>query len=136
VVCTPLQEKIFVTDTTREQNLFPEARTEPAGVPTPGFILRALERRAERAAALGLVAKWSREFGFISIHDPTTGEWHDVTTKDAPSWARWEAGTRKRIYRAGRWDAFELNARQMAEIWEAEHPPEEVEPEEGEEQAE
>ena len=34
--------------------------------------------RREEADRRGLVIKWSREPGYVSIHDPTTGEWHEV----------------------------------------------------------
>jgi hypothetical protein len=40
---------------------------------------------------MGLAATWSMEFGYVSIHDPTEGEWWDVPTKDAPAWALPEA---------------------------------------------
>ncbi len=73
---------------------------------------------------LGLIATWSREFGYISIHDPTTGEWHDVATKDAPDWAKREAFKRKELYRDGNRKAFRLTARDMEEVWEAERVPE------------
>ena len=35
-------------------------------------------------AQLGLVATWSAEFDYVSLHDPTTGEWHDLKTTVAP----------------------------------------------------
>jgi len=35
-------------------------------------------RRLEHADRRGLVIRWSREPGWISLHDPTTGEWHEV----------------------------------------------------------
>jgi hypothetical protein len=69
---------------------------------------------------LGLIAKWSRHFGYISIHDPTTGEWHDLKTEDAPDWAKREAFKRKELYRDGNRKAFSLTAPEMEEIWEAE----------------
>jgi hypothetical protein len=49
----------------------------------------------EAASDLGLVAAWSRHHGYVSVHDPTTGEWHDLRTKDAPDWAVGEARRRK-----------------------------------------
>jgi hypothetical protein len=101
---------------------------EPEGEP-PGFIVRTRERRATRAAELGLVARWSQEFGFVEIHDPTTGERHDLPTKAAPGWAKREAGKRKRLWRTGDRRAFELTRADMEEIWAADHPP--VPPEEG-----
>lgn len=88
-----------------------------------------------------MVATWAATFGFVSIHDPTTGEWHDVQTKQAPDWALAEASTRKTLYKSGNRKAYSLNAPQMEEIWETEHPPSEegiVEeyPIEGEDQGE
>ena len=35
-------------------------------------------KRLEEADRRGLVIKWSREPDWISLHDPTTGEWHEV----------------------------------------------------------
>jgi hypothetical protein len=84
-------------------------------------------KNASEASERGLVATWAATFGFVSIHDPTTGEWHDVQTKQAPDWALAEASTRKTLYKSGNRKAYSLNAPQMEEIWETEHPP----PEEG-----
>jgi hypothetical protein len=91
--------------------------------PPPEYVLRARSARAARAGKKGLNARWSKEeFGYISLHDPLTGEVHDVETKDAPGWAKWEAGTRKAMYKAGRRDAYDLTSAQMSQIWEEEHP--------------
>jgi hypothetical protein len=79
------------------------------------------------AGQLGLVAAWSGEFGYISMHDPTTGEWHDVQTGDAPGWARGEASKRKELYRAGNRKAYRLTSTQMNEIWREERSDEPVE---------
>jgi hypothetical protein len=79
--------------------------------------------KTSEAEDLGLVASWSVEFGFISVHDPTTGEWHDLHWKDAPGWARREARKRKEIYGAGNRRAHRLTSREMGEIWAAENPP-------------
>lgn len=52
-------------------------------------LIRHLERerkRLEEADRRGLVIKWSRESGYVSIHDPTTGEWHEIPTSSCPSW--------------------------------------------------
>jgi hypothetical protein len=73
------------------------------------------------AEEMGLVAAWSGEFGYIALHDPTTGEWHDLRTEDAPPWAKSEAFKRKDLYKAGNRRAFRLTAREMEEIWEQEH---------------
>jgi hypothetical protein len=75
------------------------------------------------------VATWAREFGFVSIHDPLTGEWHDVPMREASGWALSEASTRKALWRAGDRQAFSYNSRQMGEIWERSHRP--VEQEQG-----
>ena len=70
---------------------------------------------------LGLVATWSGEFGYVSLHDPTSGEWHDLHWKDAPGWAKWEARKRKELYGDGNRKAYRLTSREMAQIWEAEN---------------
>ncbi len=74
---------------------------------------------------MGLIATWSATFGYVSLHDATTGEWHDVRTTDAPGWAVGEARRRKDLYRDGNRKAYRLTSREMEELWEAEHPPEE-----------
>jgi hypothetical protein len=72
------------------------------------------------AEHLGLVATWSIEFGYISLHDLTSGEWHDIPTKEAPSWATWEARKRKELYKGGNRKAYRLTCREMEKVWEAE----------------
>jgi hypothetical protein len=95
----------------------------------PPVLARARTRRLEKARELGLVVKWAsykKAKGHVSIHDPTIGEWHDLSWKDAPGWARWEARKRSDLYKAtGDWGAFDLMASQMREIWEEDHPREE-----------
>jgi TubC N-terminal docking domain len=41
-------------------------------------------RRLEEAASRGLVIKWAREPGYLFLHDPTTGQWHEVRASDCP----------------------------------------------------
>lgn len=44
-------------------------------------LIRLLERerrKLEEADRRGLIIKWSREPDYIALHDPTTGEWHEV----------------------------------------------------------
>ena len=77
------------------------------------------------ADRLGLVVTRSGEFGFVSIHNPTTGEWHDLPTKDAPDWAGREARKRKELYRSGNRKAYRLTSLEMEEIWKTERPVEE-----------
>jgi hypothetical protein len=74
------------------------------------------------AEQLGLVATWSVEFGYVGLHDPTTGEWHDVPTKEAPSWAMWEARKRKELYKDGNRKAYRLTSRDLEKLWAKEHP--------------
>ena len=48
-------------------------------------IMKLLEqehRRLEEADRRGLVIKWARERGWITLHDPTTGEWHEVKASE------------------------------------------------------
>ena len=74
---------------------------------------------------LGLIATWSAEFGYVSLHDPTTGEWHDLKTTVAPEWAVGEARRRKELYKSGNRRAYRLSARDMEEVWKSHQPPEE-----------
>jgi hypothetical protein len=76
-------------------------------------------RKNNKTESLGLIASWSHEFGYVSLHDPTAGEWHDVAVKDAPAWALSEARKRKELYKAGDYRAYRLTSRQMEEIWQA-----------------
>ncbi len=49
-------------------------------------LIRLLERerqRLEEADRRGLIIKWAREPGWISLHDPTTGEWHEVKASES-----------------------------------------------------
>jgi hypothetical protein len=96
-----------------------DTRDDAVGVSSlPSPLRVARERSSER----GLVAKWSREFGFISIHDPITGEWHDIQTEDATDWMKREARKRKELYKAGDKGAYNLSRAQMEEVWESEKP--------------
>lgn len=79
--------------------------------------------RTSEASALGLIASWSGEFGFISVHDPISGEWWDLHWKDAPDWSRWEARKRKELYRNGDRRAHRLTSREIGEIWAADNLP-------------
>ena len=45
-------------------------------------LLKRERRKLEEADRRGLVAKWGTKPGWISLHDPTTGEWHDWPAKD------------------------------------------------------
>jgi predicted metal-dependent hydrolase len=61
-------------------------------------LIRLLERerkKLEEAERLGLLIKWSKEPGYIAIHDPTTGEWHEVLASECPPWVTEEAKARR-----------------------------------------
>jgi hypothetical protein len=77
------------------------------------------DRRAKRASRIGLVARWSHEFGFVSVHDPLTGEWHDLPAKDAPDWSRREASRRKELRKHGGVHRL-LTSVEMEDLWESE----------------
>jgi hypothetical protein len=52
-------------------------------------LIRHLERERNRLEATdrrGLVIRWAREPGYVALHDPTTGEWHEVAATDCPPW--------------------------------------------------
>ncbi len=52
-------------------------------------LIRLLERerrRLEEADRRGLIIKWAKEPGYISLHDPTTGDWHEVKASECPPW--------------------------------------------------
>ena len=39
-------------------------------------------RKLDEADKRGLVIRWSREPGYIVLHDPLTGEWHEVKASE------------------------------------------------------
>ncbi len=41
---------------------------------TPADLSRIVQRELEEASRMGLVASWSQHHGYVSVHDPTTGE--------------------------------------------------------------
>ena len=62
-------------------------------------LIRHLERerkRLEEAARRGLVIKWAKEPGYIALHDPTTGEWHEVLSSECPPWVLEDAKAYRR----------------------------------------
>lgn len=62
-------------------------------------LIRYLERerkRLEEADRRGLVIKWAKEPGYIALHDPTTGEWHEVPASDCPPWILEDAKAHRR----------------------------------------
>jgi hypothetical protein len=62
-------------------------------------LIRLLERerrKLEEAESRGLVIRFSREPGYLSVHDPTTGDWHELPTSCCPPWMLDDAKTRRR----------------------------------------
>ena len=50
-------------------------------------LIRLLERerrKLEEAGRRGLLIKWAKEPGYVALHDPTTGEWHEVKASECP----------------------------------------------------
>jgi hypothetical protein len=108
-----------------------ETSKTPSGHRTEGKNLQTRQNppsktsETPKASQLGLVATWSVEFGYISLHDPATGEWHDLKTTDAPGWTVGEARRRKELYKSGNRRAYRLTARDMEEAWKSDQPVEE-----------
>lgn len=50
-------------------------------------------READRR---GLLIDWSRERGWIALHDPTIGEWHEVKASECLPWVVDAANARRR----------------------------------------
>ncbi len=62
-------------------------------------LLKLLEwerRKLDEADQRGFVARQSKEPGWISLHDPLTGEWHDFPTRDCLPSSVAEAHGRRR----------------------------------------
>jgi predicted metal-dependent hydrolase len=62
-------------------------------------IIKLLEwerRRLREADRRGLVIEWSKERGWIALHDPTTGEWHEVKASECLPWVVDAANARVR----------------------------------------
>jgi hypothetical protein len=91
------------------------------------------EKRAEaerilRDDTMGLAAKYAKEYGYITLHDPTTGSTVDVPFASAPDWAKDEASERRRLWRAGDRQAYSYTGAEMEERWLSAYPDE---PDEG-----
>jgi predicted metal-dependent hydrolase len=66
-------------------------------------LIRHLERerkRLEEADRRGLVIKWAKEPGYVALHDPTTGEWHEVKASGCPPWVLEDAKAHRRRRRS------------------------------------
>jgi hypothetical protein len=47
-------------------------------------LLEGERKRLEEAERRALIIRWSKVPGHIAIHDPTTGEWHEVRASECP----------------------------------------------------
>src|ERR671916_3188802 len=68
-------------------------------------LIRLLERerrKVEEAESRGLLIRFSREPGYLSVHDPTTGDWHELQASSCPPWMLEDAKAHRR--RRGRTD--------------------------------
>ena len=70
----------------RNQKIFRMVRTS---------VKQGNERSPRRSRSLQSCADW------LTLHDPTTGVWHDLPKKDAPAGVKREATERKRLYKSG-----------------------------------
>ncbi len=62
-------------------------------------LIRLLERerrKLEDADRRGLVIRFAREPGYLSIHDPTTGDWHELQASNCPPWMLEDARAHRR----------------------------------------
>ena len=62
-------------------------------------LIRHLERERRRldvADRRGLVIKWSKESGYVALHDPTTGEWHELAASACSPWMIEDAKAHRR----------------------------------------
>lgn len=67
-------------------------------------LIRHLERerrRLEEADRQGLVIKWAKEPGYLALHDPTTGEWHELPANGCPLWMLEDARAHRRRLKEG-----------------------------------
>jgi hypothetical protein len=65
-------------------------------------IIKLLEwegRKLREADRRGLVIEWSKERGWIALHDPTTGEWHEVKAAECLPGVVEAANTQRRTDR-------------------------------------
>lgn len=49
---------------------------------SPGALSASRERKLEEASRRGLIIRWCEYPTWIKLHDPTTGEWHEVKASE------------------------------------------------------
>lgn len=65
-------------------------------------LIRHLERerqKLEQANRCGLIIRWAKTPGYIALHDPATGEWHEVRSSGCPPWVVEDAKVNRRSER-------------------------------------
>ena len=61
-----------------------EARERTTAAGSPEELERRRQRKLEEASRRGLIVRWSEYPLWIKIHDPLTGEWHEVRASECP----------------------------------------------------
>lgn len=65
-------------------------------------LIRHLERERQRLEAAdrrGLIIRWAKTPDYIALHDPTTGDWHEVRTPECSPWVVDDAKANRRSER-------------------------------------
>ncbi len=57
-------------------------RTKPAN--SPEELEQRRQRKLDEASRRGLIIRWSEYPEWIKLHDPLTGEWHEVRASECP----------------------------------------------------
>ncbi len=61
-----------------------KAKEETKATGSPEEFERRRQRKLEEASRRGLIIRWSEYPEWIKIHDPLTGEWHEVRASECP----------------------------------------------------
>lgn len=64
--------------------------------PAIAKLLQWERRKLREADRRGLLIEWAGERGWIALHDPTTGEWHEVKASECLPWIEDAANARAR----------------------------------------
>jgi hypothetical protein len=60
-------------------------------------LLERERQRLEEAERIGLLIRWSKAPGYVAIHDPTTGDWHEILPSECPPWVIEDAKAHSRF---------------------------------------
>ncbi len=61
-----------------------KARERTKAVGSPEQLERLRQRKLEEASRRGLIIRWSEYPEWIKLHDPLTGDWHEVRASECP----------------------------------------------------